>query len=141
MKRLSDSAQDTRAYGRSLARRLKAGAILALRGPLGSGKTTFVKGLAQGLAIRHTIKSPTFVIFCSYRIPGGRRLLYHFDLYRLKNPGELSSLGFQEIVRQKHNIIAIEWPEKAEKFLPAKTLNINFSHDPGNVSRRLIKIS
>lgn|SRR3989338_57666 len=129
MKLKTNSEAETRALGKNLGAKLKGGEILALAGNLGSGKTTFVKGLARGLGLRKKIKSPTFVIFQPYRIPDKKQgMFYHFDLYRLGSVKDLRELGFQEIISSAQNISVIEWPEKTKKKLPKRTIYLKFIH-------------
>ena len=117
----------TARFAAALARRLKPGAVLALRGPLGSGKTTFVKGLARALGVSTRVKSPSFVVAAPYPVKRrGIKNFYHFDLYRLRSGRELGPLGFREIIRDRGNIVAIEWPEVARRLLPGKTRYLNF---------------
>ncbi len=94
--------------------------VVALRGDLGGGKTTFIQGFAKGLGIREKILSPTFNIYKRY----GN--FYHFDCYRIEKPREILSLGFKEIISNPKNIVAIEWAEKIEDILPKDTQWINF---------------
>lgn len=101
--------------------------ILALFGDLGSGKTTFIQGLANGLGIKDKITSPTFVIMKSFRIQVLEfKRFYHFDCYRLKNEKDVLALGWQEIIADPRNIVAIEWPEKIKNVLPKETIYLNF---------------
>src|SRR3989338_117961 len=106
---ISRSEEETKRIGKDVAQVLKGGEILSLSGNLGSGKTTFVKGMARGFGIRKAITSPTFVLFRPYPITG--KTFYHFDLYRLKTSRELNELGLIEILRNPKNIVAVEWPE------------------------------
>lgn len=140
MNKISGSALETRLFGEDFGKRIKTGKVVTLSGSLGSGKTTFVKGLARGLGLRRKIKSPTFVIFYAYHIPKSRRYFYHFDLYRLSSLLELDDLGFTEIVKNKNNVIVVEWPEKCKKYLPANTRRINFTHVKRTPGKRLIRI-
>ena len=123
---------------RTLAKKLKRGSVLALTGNLGSGKTTFVKGLATGLRLKQRIQSPTFVIFRKYRL-AGRPIgnFYHFDFYRLKTRAEIDDLGFAEILAHPNNIIVIEWPKLILRLLPPKTKFIHF-HYGKTPSQRII---
>ena len=111
--------------------------IIALKGNLGSGKTTFIQGLAEGLKVQENILSPTFVIQKDFPLKlsakggsacGGKnyRSLYHIDAYRLKNPGELLELGFRDLVKNPENLIVIEWADKVKKILPKNILKIEF---------------
>jgi tRNA threonylcarbamoyl adenosine modification protein YjeE len=85
--------------------------IFSLEGVLGAGKTVFARGVAKGLKIKERVDSPTFVILKQY----GN--FYHFDLYRLKNSGELLNLGWEEIISQKNNLVMVEWGDKVEDLL------------------------
>lgn len=133
---VSSSDRQTRKVGRELAKHLKGGEILALFGALGSGKTTFVKGLAAGLGIGQKITSPSFLAARRYRARG--KWLHHFDLYRLRRGRELSEFGFEEIIRDPKNIVIIEWPEKAR--LPKRAIGIKFQYGE-NKHRRIIKLN
>lgn len=114
--------------------------VLGLEGDLGAGKTTFLQGFAKGLGIEEKILSPTFVIMKKFEIPNSSfRFFYHFDCYRLntsepasaKGSGaakEILELGFEEIISNPENIVAIEWPEKISEILPKNIISIKFEH-------------
>jgi tRNA threonylcarbamoyladenosine biosynthesis protein TsaE len=141
-KYISKSAIATKRVAQSFAKDLKAGDILAIYGPLGAGKTTFLQGLAAGLGYKGRVTSPTFIFVRPYqiaesreqkaRLPDGQaesepkiRTLYHIDLYRIENPLDLQTIGIEEFLTDPQAISAIEWPEKYEKILPAdKTIKI-----------------
>ena len=136
----SFSAAETRACGKILGKKITHGGVLALAGPLGGGKTTFVQGLASALRLRRKIVSPTFVKLTSYAIPNSGHRFYHLDLYHLRRRSELDELGVSEILKNTQDIIIIEWPEKIKPLLPARTHWIHFAYDPRNPKSRLIKI-
>lgn len=120
------SARETRALGKALAKRLKAGAVVCLEGGLGSGKTTFVKGLAAGLGFKHPeeVKSPTFVLLHVYH---GRLDLYHFDLYRLESGADLQTLGLEEFINQPDAVCCLEWAERARPVdIPPSAVTVRF---------------
>ncbi len=120
----SNSASETRAWGKKLARQLKGGEIIALIGNLGSGKTTFVQGLAQGLGIKDPIRSPTFV---GHQIYHGKKFtLHHLDFYRFSPQEAEKSLYLPEIWREKNNILVIEWGGKVDAYLPSGTKIVEF---------------
>ena len=128
---LSRSASQTERFGRLIAQEiLKAKRdifVISLKGKLGSGKTTFVKGFAKSLNVKEKILSPTFIIMRKFKIKNGHwRNFYHIDCYRIKKQKEILDLGFKEIISTKGNIIAIEWPEKIQKILPNDTLTLKF---------------
>lgn len=120
------SHEETIAFGKRFADGLAPNTILALSGELGSGKTTFVQGLALGLCIEESVQSPTFTLLNPYR---GSLPFFHFDLYRLKNEADFQALGFEEYFHQG-GICAIEWPERIASLLPPKTLFLSFRHTP-----------
>lgn len=144
MKIVTKSSQETQSWGKKIAEKLWGGEILALEGNLGSGKTTFVQGLAKGLGIKGRVVSPTFIIMRQYYVKlkaKNSKLktttkslklknFYHIDLYRLEEnlESEIKNLGLEEIWGRKENIIAIEWAEKIKDLLPENALWINFEY-------------
>ena len=105
----SNSEDETRRIAAALAKDLRAGAIVLLKGDLGAGKTAFVRGLAEGLGIRaDDVTSPTFTLVHEYR--GGRLPLVHVDLYRLDR-ADLDEIGLDQDVASQ-GIVAVEWPER-----------------------------
>ncbi|MFC1704584.1 tRNA (adenosine(37)-N6)-threonylcarbamoyltransferase complex ATPase subunit type 1 TsaE [Candidatus Omnitrophota bacterium] len=131
MRITTHSPQETIALGKKMARKLRKNDVIALYGELGSGKTTFTKGIAQGLGItRQTVNSPSFVLLKEYK---GRLPLYHFDFYRTINPQEIFNIGFQEIVSAE-GVTVIEWSERIEPYLPQDHLKITFVYKGSNRS-------
>ena len=144
IKFISQSARQTRKIGKEIAlkilqRKIKK-RILALIGDLGGGKTTFLKGFARGLGIKTRILSPTFILFRKFTIPQNPsfKYFYHIDCYRIEKPKEILDLGFQEIVKDSKNIVAIEWADKIFRIIPQGTLFISFQIVGPN--KRAIKI-
>lgn len=119
---VTKSAQETQKLGEKIGGSLKGGVVLALYGELGSGKTTFLQGLARGLGIKERILSPTFIMMRQY----GN--FYHVDLYRIEDEREIESLGLKEIWSDSENIVAIEWAEKIKNLLPKKRMDIYFKY-------------
>src|SRR5690625_7498356 len=109
---------ETKALGKLLAEKLNKGDVITLDGDLGAGKTTFTKGLAQGLGVKRTVNSPTFTIVKEY--PGELKL-YHMDVYRLENSDE--DIGFDEYFHG-NGVTVIEWAQFIEEHLPEELLNI-----------------
>ena len=109
--------------------------ILLLYGDLGAGKTTFSQALFKALGTRDSVTSPTFNIVNTYHDLKGQEL-YHFDLYRIKHPAELSELGFEDYV-DSGRITLIEWPEMAEDLLNLPHLHLHIGHLDGARSYRL----
>lgn len=124
---VTKSAKETRKFGRLLAKKLRRGRPVCLEGDLGSGKTTFVQGLAGGLGVRQRITSPTFVLMRRFATAIKRFThLYHIDCYRIKNPQDLLDIGFKEILEDKNALVVIEWADRVRKILPKKRLTIKF---------------
>jgi len=105
---LPDAAA-TDAFGRALAPLVRAGDLIALRGPLGAGKTSVARGLLAGLGLAGEAPSPSFAIVQPYDPPEVRVPVLHVDLYRLGNPAELDELGLAEARRDA--LLIVEWPE------------------------------
>lgn len=132
MELVTKNAEETKAFGAKIGSGLKGGEVIALSGELGSGKTTFVQGLASSLGIEKSVISPTFILMRSYEIVQNLnfRNLYHIDLYRLEeNIGkELENLGVKDYWQKKENIFIIEWAEKAKDIISEGTIWIDFSY-------------
>lgn len=128
MELITKSAEETKSFGKEVADSLKGGEVLALTGGLGSGKTTFVQGLAEGLGIEGRIISPTFILLKKYK--AGEKNLYHIDLYRLDEnlESEVRNLGAYDIFGKKENILVIEWAEKIKNFIPSNATWISFEN-------------
>ncbi|MBI3601947.1 MAG: tRNA (adenosine(37)-N6)-threonylcarbamoyltransferase complex ATPase subunit type 1 TsaE [Candidatus Omnitrophica bacterium] len=130
---ISKSPLQTIKLASAFAKQLKAGDIVLLEGQLGSGKTTFVKGLAQGLKAKvNDVHSPTFVLMNIYK---GKFPIYHFDLYRLQKPQELASLNWDEYL-EADGVAVIEWPRRLGTQIPAHGYWIEFKHQDEN-SRKI----
>ncbi len=122
---ITSSPEQTWRIGEMLGARLGAGDLVCLYGDLGAGKTSFSYGIALGLGVQEQyISSPTFTFVneCRGRVP-----LYHIDLYRLKDPGELESIGFEEYI-DSDGATVIEWAERAEDDLPVECLSVYLSY-------------
>lgn len=124
-KHRTKSADETFELARRLAAKLKPGAVIALEGELGAGKTRFVQGLAAGLGVPDTVfvRSPTFALLNDYR--GGRLPLYHFDFYRLGAEQELAEIGVEEYLYGE-GICAIEWADLFPAAIPPHAVHISF---------------
>jgi tRNA threonylcarbamoyladenosine biosynthesis protein TsaE len=130
----SHSVEQTQSIAADLARTLQAGAVLALHGDLGAGKTQFVRGLLEGLGGNpRTVSSPTYVLLNIY--PTGRLTLYHLDAYRIAAPSDFDSVGFTELLEQG-GIVAVEWPSKIAELLPKSAIHIHIEPLDEN-SRRI----
>jgi tRNA threonylcarbamoyladenosine biosynthesis protein TsaE len=114
---LTHSAEETIELGRKLAPLLLDSRIVLLRGDLGTGKTTVVKGIAEAFeaAEQEDVTSPTFTLVHEYR--GPQRSLLHIDLYRIETLRELETLGLDDLIHEEGNILLIEWGEKFERLV------------------------
>jgi tRNA threonylcarbamoyladenosine biosynthesis protein TsaE len=125
------SADETTELGRRLAAEIKAGSIVLLRGDLGAGKTTMVKGIAEGFqaAKAEDVTSPTFTLIHEYRGPAVT--LYHIDLYRIDTQRQLDTLALDDLMTP-HSILLIEWGEKFERFAKERDVEIAIEHRGGD---------
>lgn len=119
----TQSAEQTIAFGRTLAAELTPPLLILLRGDLGAGKTTLVKGIAEGFgaASADDVTSPTFTLIHEYR--GPRAALYHIDLYRVDTERELETLGLDDLVGPT-SILLVEWGEKFLRFVRERNVEI-----------------
>lgn len=135
---ITNSNIETQSAAENFSKELKGGEVIALYGELGSGKTTFVQGLAKGLGIKRRIISPTFIIVRSYKLKSeSSRFFYHIDLYRIESVREIEGLGIGEIMSDPQNIVAIEWAEKMGDLLPKKRWDVHFEYLSDNLKRRI----
>lgn len=123
------SAEETRAIGERLGRRLRAGDVVLLFGDLGAGKTTLTQGIAQGLGMTTPVTSPTFTLVQEYRHAETKQHLAHFDPYRLRGEDDLTDLGFEEYL-ENERIIVVEWAERLGSLTPAEHLRIEITSSP-----------
>jgi tRNA threonylcarbamoyladenosine biosynthesis protein TsaE len=119
--------------GERLGRAIPGGAVIALRGGLGAGKTTFAKGLARGLGVEDEVTSPTYTIVSEYE---GRLRLHHIDAYRLSGSEDFDSVGGGDLLADPGGICLIEWSERIEASLPPGTAVADLIVEPDG-SRRL----
>ena len=150
---ITTNTEQTRKIGEMLAKELKGGEIICLEGELGSGKTTFAQGILKGLKVEGPYTSPTFVIMKhykkeipnsksqipnkseNYKLPAyrtGRQItnyklqnIYHIDAYRV-NSVDILELGWEEIVKNKNNVIIIEWADRIKKIIPDDAIWMKF---------------
>lgn len=135
---ITHSAEETIAFGRSLAGLLAPPKLVLLRGDLGAGKTTLVKGIAAAFeaASEEDVTSPTFTLIHEYR--GPRANLFHIDLYRIETPRELDTLALDDL-RSDNSILLIEWGEKFPRFVRERDIEISLKRAGENA--RLIRVS
>ncbi|MBI2059012.1 MAG: tRNA (adenosine(37)-N6)-threonylcarbamoyltransferase complex ATPase subunit type 1 TsaE [Nitrospirae bacterium] len=119
--------EETMALGEEVGRALRPGQVVALTGPLGAGKTVFVKGISRAFGLDPaTITSPTFT-FVHRHETGERGPLIHVDLFRAETPRELASIGLDEILNAGA-IVVVEWAERAEAHLPADCMRVRIDY-------------
>ena len=116
---------ETTEIGAKVASCLQGGEVIYLKGELGTGKTTFVRGMLNGLGFTGNVKSPTYTIVEPYSIDN--HVVYHFDLYRLNDPEELESLGIRDYC-DGQSICFFEWPEKGENLTPNADISLLLSY-------------
>ncbi len=128
------SAEETTDLGRKLSTEIKPGSVVLLRGDLGAGKTTLVKGIAEGFqaAEAEDVTSPTFTLIHEYR--GPQVTLFHIDLYRIDTQRELDTLALDDLMTPQ-SILLIEWGEKFERFVKERDVEIAIEHLGGDERR------
>jgi len=126
MNKITHSADETIAFGRELAARLAPPKIVLMRGDLGAGKTTMVKGIAEafGAAEPEEVTSPTFTLIHEYR--GPEVTVYHIDLYRIDTEKELATLAIDDLIDER-SVVLIEWGEKFERFRRERDVEITIA--------------
>jgi tRNA threonylcarbamoyladenosine biosynthesis protein TsaE len=133
----TNDADETIALGVKIAALLKGARLVLLRGDLGAGKTTLVKGIAEafGAAERDDVNSPTFTLVHEYR--GPEVTVFHIDLYRIETERELATLGLEEYLYDEHNLLLIEWGEKFPRLTRERDVEIVIGRT-GPDSRRFV---
>jgi tRNA threonylcarbamoyladenosine biosynthesis protein TsaE len=131
------SPEETIALGRELAKMLTPPKLVVLHGDLGAGKTTLVKGIAEGFqaASEEDVTSPTFTLIHEYRGPSAN--VYHIDLYRIDTPRELYTLALDDLMTE-NSVLLIEWGEKFERFRRERNLEVTLNRLSEN--ERLITV-
>ncbi|MDD5083641.1 MAG: tRNA (adenosine(37)-N6)-threonylcarbamoyltransferase complex ATPase subunit type 1 TsaE [Candidatus Moranbacteria bacterium] len=125
---ITTSKEETIRFGQKLAARLSSGAVIALSGDLGAGKTTLTQGLLSGLGVAGPYTSPTFVIMKQYDISPeahkGIRRAYHADAYRIGTQ-EMLSIGWEEWMEDPAGIVIAEWPERIADIIPESAISLS----------------
>lgn len=119
---ITHSPAETQAFAKKLGEKLTAGTCIAFAGGLGAGKTTFTRGLAQGMGLPDTVSSPTFSLVNEYH-GAGALSLYHFDMYRVTSPEALETTGFWDYPLEE-GVFVIEWAENILDALPQNAVHI-----------------
>ncbi len=137
------SETDTERLAEQLAALLPSGSVW-LAGDLGAGKTTLTRYWLQALGHKGAVKSPTYTLVEPYSIEqddGTTKLVYHTDLYRIQDPEELSLIGFDEYLEDKNALVIIEWPSRADNYLPPPTLFIDITQSVDETRQVEIRLS
>lgn len=121
--------------GGVIAKQFPKNGVVLLHGDLGVGKTTLVRGLLRSLGFKGIVKSPTYTLVESYQFD--QRTIYHFDLYRLGDPEELEYIGGRDYW-SGNSLCLIEWPDKAQGFLPEADLELRFRHNDNSRTLEVI---
>lgn len=121
---MSHSPEETIAVAQKIGALLRGGEIIAYKGSMGAGKTTFTRGLAMGMGLPDEVTSPTFALVNEYR---GRLTLYHFDMYRIAGADDLETTGFYDYMGEDA-VLAVEWSENIAECLPPGTIFITLQH-------------
>jgi tRNA threonylcarbamoyladenosine biosynthesis protein TsaE len=124
------SEDETRALGERIGRALERGDVVLLRGDLGAGKTRLAQGIAKGLEVRQPVASPSYVLMNEYT---GRLRLFHVDLYRISDAGELEDLGLWD--HAEDGCLVVEWPERGGELLPADGIQITIREGSSPIER------
>jgi len=120
---ISHSEDQTRRYGAKLGMLLNKGDVICLSGDMGAGKTVLTSGIGAGWGSLYPVTSPTFVLVHEHKREKDRQRLYHLDCYRLENPSDVTSIGFDDLLDS--GTLIIEWPERIESALPSDYLWVN----------------
>lgn len=139
MEFIAESEADTESFARLMSERLRAGDVLFLEGNLGAGKTSFARALIRALSRDDALEvpSPTFTLLQTYDTPAAP--VWHYDLYRIKDPDEIWELGWEEAL--SGGIVVIEWPERLAGLAPRDRLGLVFSLSPDNPGQRVITLT
>ena len=132
---ISNCPEDTIQFAKDLSKTIPFGSTIFMVGDLGSGKTTFTKGLAAGLGFSNKVQSPTYPILNEYS--NRNNFIYHFDLYRLKSISEFLEIGGIEYLSNTNGICIIEWPELINNFDIETKFKIHFKVNKSDSSRTI----
>jgi len=124
-KYITDSQEETKKVAKEFALELKGGEIICYFGEVGAGKTVFTQGLCKGLGFDGYVNSPSYIILNEYNTD--KFNLYHYDLYRISSPDELTEIGFYDFAGKEKNITLVEWAELLEDELPEDRIEITIN--------------
>ncbi|NTW09940.1 MAG: tRNA (adenosine(37)-N6)-threonylcarbamoyltransferase complex ATPase subunit type 1 TsaE [Chlorobiaceae bacterium] len=137
---LSRSPEETRELARRFASGLRPGEVILLAGQLGAGKTVFMRGITEVFNCDEQLSSPTFSLLNIYHgsLNGKEATLHHFDLYRIKTPGELEATGFDEYLSGAY-LSVVEWGDRFAEYAGRFTATVTLEHAGGDTRRIIIK--
>jgi tRNA threonylcarbamoyladenosine biosynthesis protein TsaE len=130
---------ELRQWGRRLGEALEVPVVIALAGPLGAGKSVLARAIGEGAGVHEAMPSPTFTLLQRYAASGAREVV-HLDLYRLNAPEELWELGWMQIPGD-HDIVLVEWPERAGHLLPSDHWLVSLSIPQGEPHLRTVDVT
>lgn len=132
------STEETREVGKNFAKTLKPRTLVCFEGDLGTGKTTFIQGVLEGLGAKRPFVSPTFILMKQYQLSvpteNGIKYVYHADAYRL-GAKEFREIGFEEWISDAQGITLLEWPERIAELLPEKYITVHIASVSENERR------
>jgi tRNA threonylcarbamoyladenosine biosynthesis protein TsaE len=132
---LSFTEPELVAWGERLGRNITAPLVITIEGDLGAGKTTLTRAICRGYGVTSDVTSPTFTIMHEYA--GARSPVYHLDLYRIRDPRELLTIGWDDIIAEKALVI-VEWPDRAPHLMPPRHVPISLSHVQERPDHRIL---
>lgn len=133
--RIAVTRRELIAWGERFGRAAQAPLVVAISGELGTGKTTLVQAICRGAGVEEEVTSPTFALV--HRYGGAQWPVYHLDLYRLERPGDLTNIGWDDIVTA-HALVLVEWPERGAERIPPDAVPIELDYDPADPDRRIL---
>jgi tRNA threonylcarbamoyladenosine biosynthesis protein TsaE len=148
MELISKSVEETQKIARDLAKKItnskpeQEAVVVAFEGELGAGKTTFIQALAKALGVKSNLTSPTFVLLKQYGLKLKSlnfKTLIHIDAYRIHDGKDLLVIGVDDMIKDRQNIILIEWAERVQSILPRNCIKIHIDHIDENKRRISIK--
>ena len=133
--KLALTEDELREWGWRFGRVAKPPIVVTIAGDLGAGKTTLVQSICRGYGVSEDVTSPTFALVHRYSSP--RSAVFHLDLYRLRDPDELTNIGWDEIMADEA-LMLVEWPERAGPRIPRDHVPVSLQHLPDDPTRRLL---
>ena len=141
----SNNAEETMKIGSEFAIKIKPGTVVCLAGGLGAGKTAFTKGFVRGFGLTDAhVTSPTFNIINIYENSDAKKIVYHFDVYRIEDISEMENTGYEDYFygNENNSVCIVEWAEKIAELIPIDAIWVNIAQDPEKgADYRMIEIN